>query len=169
MLGTYYSHCVDSPVGELQLLASEKGLSGVYFNGRGLHEEALSSGAARDGAQFALLLKTQRQLSEYFMGTRRAFDLPLDVRGTVFQLKVWQVLRGIEYGQTISYGEQARRMGDSNKARAVGAANGRNPVSIIVPCHRVVGSSGKLVGFGGGLKTKAFLLELEVKACRAAA
>jgi methylated-DNA-[protein]-cysteine S-methyltransferase len=102
-----------------------------------------------------------RQLQEYFAGNRRDFDLPLDPVGTEFQQQVWHVLRTIPYGETISYGEQARRLGDVNKSRAVGAANGRNPISIIVPCHRVVGSTGKLTGFAGGLDTKAWLLQHE--------
>jgi methylated-DNA-[protein]-cysteine S-methyltransferase len=104
---------------------------------------------------------TVRQLREYFAGTRTEFDLPLDPIGTDFQRGAWTVLRSIPYGRTMSYGEQARAMGDANKARAVGAANGRNPISVIVPCHRVVATSGALTGFAGGLSSKEWLLRHE--------
>ena len=162
MLHDYYSTCVDSPVGQLQLVASAKGLCGVYFDGAGKHEDMRMRGA-QDGSGHPLLVKAQKQLEEYFAGKRTAFDLKLDMQGTVFQIKSWKELCNIPYGQTISYGEQATRVGDVKKARAVGAANGRNPISIIVPCHRVIGASGSLVGFGGGLKTKELLLTLEQK------
>ena len=105
-----------------------------------------------------MLADAHAQLREYFAGERREFDLPLDPVGTEFQQQAWQVLRTIPFGQTISYGEQAARLGDKKKSRAVGAANGRNPISIIVPCHRVVGSTGKLTGFAAGLDAKAWLL-----------
>ena len=98
------------------------------------------------------------QLGEYFEGHRQDFDLPLDPTGTEFQLSAWTALRSIPFGTTVSYGEQAEQMGDKRKARAVGAANGRNPISIIVPCHRVVGSNGSLTGFAGGIDTKDWLL-----------
>jgi methylated-DNA-[protein]-cysteine S-methyltransferase len=101
------------------------------------------------------------QLTEYFAGERTAFDLPLAPAGTAFQQQAWAALREIPFGATISYGEQAKRLGDANKSRAVGAANGQNPIPIVVPCHRVVGSTGKLTGFAGGLDTKAWLLEHE--------
>ena len=106
---------------------------------------------------------TIRQLDEYFAGTRHEFDVPLDAVGTEFQYSVWQVLRSIPYGETMSYGEQATVLGDPNKARAVGTANGRNPISIVVPCHRVIGANGSLTGFAGGMKAKKFLLDLEKK------
>ncbi|MCP4494344.1 MAG: methylated-DNA--[protein]-cysteine S-methyltransferase [Gammaproteobacteria bacterium] len=96
-----------------------------------------------------------------FSGKRKVFDLPLVINGTHFQTQAWQQLLKIPYGQTITYGEQAKRMGDKNKARAVGMANGYNPISIVIPCHRVIGSNGKLVGFGGGIERKALLLQLE--------
>ncbi len=107
-----------------------------------------------------------QQLDEYFAGERTEFDLPLAPSGTDFQRKAWAALRTIPYGETISYGEQARRLGDKNKSRAVGAANGKNPIPIVVPCHRVVGANGHLTGFAGGLEVKAWLLghELEVRA-----
>ncbi|MEA3183888.1 MAG: methylated-DNA-[protein]-cysteine S-methyltransferase, partial [Ilumatobacteraceae bacterium] len=101
------------------------------------------------------------QLQEYFAGTRREFDLPLDPLGTPFQHSAWMVLRSIPYGTTISYGHQARQLGDPNKARAVGAANGKNPLSIVVPCHRVIGSGGELTGFAAGLDVKSWLLDHE--------
>ena len=104
-----------------------------------------------------MIAEATRQLDEYFAGERTTFDVPLDPEGTDFQQAVWQVLRAIPYGETISYGEQARRLGDPRKARAVGAANGRNPISIIVPCHRVIGASGDLTGYAGGLDVKRSL------------
>lgn len=162
LMPTLYTACAESPVGPLQLVASPKGLCGVHFNGRALHEHSLAQGFA-DGSDRPVLLKAARQLGEYFAGSRTTFDLPLDMQGTVFQIKAWKVLQTIPYATTISYGEQARRMGDSKKARAAGAANGRNPISIIVPCHRVIGASGALVGFGGGLSAKSFLLEHELR------
>jgi methylated-DNA-[protein]-cysteine S-methyltransferase len=107
------------------------------------------------------LAETVRQLRAYFAGELREFDLPLAPAGTPFQLRVWRELRNIPYGQTISYGELARRVGSPKGSRAVGLANGANPISIVVPCHRVIGSSGKLTGYGGGLENKARLLALE--------
>ena len=107
------------------------------------------------------MLKTQQQLQEYFAGQRQQFDVPLDFEGTEFQKKVWQALLSIPFGETRSYKQIAEQVGSVNAMRAVGAANGKNPISIIVPCHRVVGASGKLVGFAGGLDNKAILLRLE--------
>ena len=109
----------------------------------------------------AILQQAAEELEEYFEGTRRSFEVPLDPVGTAFQQQAWAALRTIPYGETVTYGEQAERLGDRRKARAVGAANGRNPISIIVPCHRVVGSNGALTGFGGGLDVKAWLLDHE--------
>jgi len=111
----------------------------------------------------SVIESTTQQLDEYFAGTRHEFDVPLDVVGTEFQYSVWQVLQSIPYGETMSYGEQATVLGDPNKARAVGTANGRNPISIVVPCHRVIGANGSLTGFAGGMKAKKFLLDLEKK------
>jgi methylated-DNA-[protein]-cysteine S-methyltransferase len=108
-----------------------------------------------------LLERARRQLAEYFARSRTTFDLPLDAVGSVFQRRVWDALRAIPYGTTVSYSELARRLGDSRATRAVGAANGRNPIPIIVPCHRVVGARGELTGFGGGLDRKRWLLEHE--------
>ncbi len=108
-----------------------------------------------------MIAVTADQLAEYFDGERTDFDVPLDPVGTEFQRAAWSALRTIPYGTTVSYGEQAERMGDRRKARAVGAANGRNPISIVVPCHRVVGANGALTGFAGGTDTKAWLLDHE--------
>lgn len=151
---------IDTPVGVLRIVASARGVRAVLWPGETDRVEvgAVSGG---DPAADRILAAAVAQLQEYFAGDRRAFDLPLDPVGTEFQRQVWQVLRTIPYGDTISYGEQARRLGDVNKSRAVGAANGRNPIGIIVPCHRVVGSTGKLTGFAGGLDTKAWLLQHE--------
>jgi methylated-DNA-[protein]-cysteine S-methyltransferase len=148
-----------SPVGELKLVASGRGLAAVLLETERTDRVRLQ--AMSEDPAHPVLVATQRQLEEYFAGARRAFDLPLDARGTDFQQRVWDELRAIPFGQTRSYGELAKRLGDANLMRAVGAANGSNPISIIVPCHRVIGASGKLVGYAGGLKTKAYLLDLE--------
>jgi methylated-DNA-[protein]-cysteine S-methyltransferase len=108
-----------------------------------------------------VLVETEKQLAEYFAGERREFELPLDMRGTQFQKAVWEALLGIPFGETRSYGDLARQLGNAMASRAVGAANGKNPISIVVPCHRVIGSSGRLTGFAGGLDVKARLLEME--------
>jgi methylated-DNA-[protein]-cysteine S-methyltransferase len=113
------------------------------------------------GTTQSLLDRVEAQLDEYFAGKRTTFDLPLEPRGTDFQLSVWELLRKIPYGVTTSYGELARRLGEPKASRAVGAANGANPIPIIVPCHRVVGSKGELTGFGGGIERKRWLLEHE--------
>jgi len=108
-----------------------------------------------------VLVETEKQLTEYFAGERREFELPLDMRGTQFQKDVWDALVGIPFGETRSYGDLARQLGNPAASRAVGAANGKNPISIVVPCHRVIGSSGKLTGFAGGMDVKALLLAME--------
>lgn len=152
-----------SPLGELTLVAGERGLNELTW------PEAPRGSAPTDGppiggepsAVARVLDDTVSQLDEYFAGSRTEFDLPLDPAGTPFQLQAWEALRRIPYGETRTYGEQARRIGSPSAVRAVGAANGRNPISIIVPCHRVVGSDGSLTGFGGGLEAKRFLLDLE--------
>ena len=157
---------IDTPVGELRVVASSRGVRAVLWPGDAelrpaIVDAAVAAPSGGDPAAERVLADAVRQLREYFAGDRRQFDLPLDPEGTEFQQQAWQVLRTIPFGETISYGEQARRLGDVNKSRAVGAANGRNPISIIVPCHRVVGSTGKLTGFAGGLDTKAWLLQHE--------
>lgn len=150
---------VDSPVGELLALADGDALVELGFPPAEARFEAPAD--ARRGGR--LLARVARQLAEYFAGSRTTFDLPLAPAGTPFQKRVWRELTRIPYGVTISYGELARRVGNPNAARAVGAANGRNPLPVIVPCHRVIGSSGRLTGFGGGLDAKRTLLELEAR------
>jgi methylated-DNA-[protein]-cysteine S-methyltransferase len=148
---------VDSPVGPLAVAASERGLRWILWPNE---HRPIATDDVVDGWT-PVLRDTARQLDEYFAGTRTEFDLPLDPVGTPFQHQAWTVLRAIPYGTTMTYGQQARALGDPNKARAVGAANGRNPISIVVPCHRVVGSNGALTGFAAGVETKAWLLEHE--------
>jgi methylated-DNA-[protein]-cysteine S-methyltransferase len=154
-----------SPVGELILAVSDTALKGVLFplaRNRETPEER-PEWVADDGRgpAGALLARVRRQLTEYFDGTRTTFDLPLDAAGSAFERGVWDLLRTIPYGATTSYGALARRLGDPRATRAVGAANGKNPIPIIVPCHRVVGARGELTGFGGGLDRKRWLLEHE--------
>lgn len=148
-----------SPVGELTLIASETGLVAVLWENDDPTRVRLAD--VQDEADHPVLTRTAAQLAEYFAGERRSFDLPLDFRGTDFQKSVWAQLLAIPFGETRSYGEIARKLGNPTASRAIGAANGRNPISIIAPCHRVVGASGSLTGFAGGLETKAFLLKLE--------
>ena len=150
---------MNSPVGQLKLVASEKGLVAILWQNDKPTRVPLSD-LVEDPSQ-PILTKTEQQLQEYFAGKRKAFNLPLDMRGTPFQKNVWEALLAIPFGQTRSYGELAKQLGAPSASRAVGAANGRNPISIVVPCHRVIGSSGKLTGFAGGLETKARLLGLE--------
>jgi len=152
---------VESPVGALKLVASDKGLTAILWENDNPRRVPLT-GLVEDN-KHPVLLKVERQLEEYFAGSRSAFDLPLDMRGTTFQKDVWEALLAIPYGETRSYGQLAKQLGRPSASRAVGAANGRNPISIVVPCHRVVGSSGKLTGFAGGLDVKARLLDLEKK------
>lgn len=147
---------IDSPVGKLRLVAEDGFLTELRFGG----EPAVVDG---DMEESAVLDETERQLGEYFRGERKEFDLPLRMKGTPFQLEDWEALKGIPYGETITYGEIARRIGRPKASRAVGMANHNNPISIIVPCHRVIGQNGKLTGYGGGLDVKRQLLELEQK------
>jgi methylated-DNA-[protein]-cysteine S-methyltransferase len=149
---------IDSPLGPLLLARTAKGLAGVWFDGQQHHPQVLS---APQCASDELLLRTRRQLARYFDGEAVIFDIPLDLYGTAFQRGVWQALLHIERGATSRYGEIARTVGAPTAARAVGAAVGRNPVSIIVPCHRVLGTGGALTGYAGGLERKVGLLELE--------
>ena len=155
---------IESPFGPLTLVASPRGLRAIEWpgerrpDGRGA-ESRVESIASKSTE--VLLRAAAAQFREYFAGERTTFDLPLDPIGTPFQQAVWAVLRTIPYGTTISYGEQARRLGDVKKARAVGSANGRNPLPIVVPCHRVIGSTGRLVGFAAGTDAKAWLLDHE--------
>ncbi|MGF1610829.1 MAG: methylated-DNA--[protein]-cysteine S-methyltransferase [Kiloniellales bacterium] len=151
-----YAH-MDSPVGRLLLAGDDSGLRLISFPEGSRAQEPEPSWRHAPG-RFERVIA---QLRDYFAGKRTDFDLPLSPRGTPFQLAVWRALCDIPYGETISYGELARRIGRPSASRAVGAANGANPLPIVVPCHRVIGSSGKLTGFGGGLETKAALLALE--------
>lgn len=152
----YYCY-LKTPVGELLLAGDDQGLRQVDFQD-GPHPAKPQLGWREEEKPFREVI---RQLKEYFAGKRRRFDLPLAPEGTDFQLKVWRALRTIPYGETWSYGQLSRRIGKPEASRAVGAANGRNPLPIIVPCHRVIGADGSLTGFGGGLKIKQQLLELE--------
>jgi methylated-DNA-[protein]-cysteine S-methyltransferase len=151
-----------SPVGELCIFVSAQRIHRVLWESemKSPDGKILLKKHKRD-PQNSILKNTVKQLKEYFAGKRQQFELPISFQGTDFQIQAWQALCDIPYGETISYGEQAQRLGDKNKARAVGLANGMNPISIIVPCHRVIGSNGKLTGFGGGLSCKAWLLEHE--------
>ena len=147
-------YVIQTPIGALTLLGSDQALREIRF------DDGL---ATPDDGQCAVgaLKQAAHQLAEYFDGKRSSFNLPLEPKGSSFQKQVWRELRNIPYGQTISYGDLARRIGKPSAARAVGSANARNPIPIIVPCHRVIGSNGSLVGFGGGLPTKSYLLGME--------
>jgi methylated-DNA-[protein]-cysteine S-methyltransferase len=150
---------ISSPVGRLKLVASGEGLAAILWeNDRPDRVRRAPLVAEPD---HPLLRDTERQLADYFRGARKLFHVKLDLAGTDFQKRVWRELMKIPYGETRSYGEIAERIGKPGAVRAVGAANGRNPLSIIAPCHRVVGASGALTGFAGGLAAKAFLLALE--------
>ena len=153
---------IESPVGKLKLVASANALVAVLWECEPPNRVKLDT--AKLHPHQPILLETERQLAEYFSGGRTAFDLPLQPDGSEFQKKVWQALREIPFGQTRSYLELAKAVGSSKAARAGGAANSKNPLSIIVPCHRVVGADGSLTGFAGGIATKAALLALETRA-----
>ena len=148
-----------SPVGELTLVGSDLGLAAVLWEDDDPSRVRL--GATTEDRAHPVLVQAQQQLEEYFAGKRRAFTVKLDPAGTEFQNRVWRALRTIPFGETRSYAEIADQIGSRKAVRAVGAANGRNPISIIVPCHRVIGADGKLTGFAGGLEVKARLLALE--------
>jgi methylated-DNA-[protein]-cysteine S-methyltransferase len=153
---------VASPIGPLTLVAAGGALAGVYMDTECLPAAVAGAGpVSQDGQDAVALAAAAGQLAEYFAGQRTEFDLPLAMEGTAFQRRVWAALQEIPYGETVSYGELARGLGKASASRAVGLANGRNPVPIIVPCHRVVGSDGSLTGYGGGLDRKRFLLALE--------
>lgn len=141
----------ETPIGTLGLIGSNAGLREIRWTCDGLHA----------GESCGVLDETARQLAGYFAGTRTAFDLPLDLVGTPFQVTAWHALAEIPFGTTVTYAEQAMRIGRPAAIRAVGAANGANPVPIVLPCHRIVGSDGSLTGFGGGLELKRFLLDHE--------
>ncbi|MGJ7907056.1 methylated-DNA--[protein]-cysteine S-methyltransferase [Actinopolyspora sp. H202] len=148
---------IDSPVGELTVVAEDDRLIGLHFEGREHKNPAATLGPRADGD----FRYTREQLAEYFAGERTRFDVPLAFHGDEFEQRVWQLIAAIGYGATRSYGELARELGNPGLSRAVGTATGRNPIAVIVPCHRVVGADGSLTGFGGGLDRKRFLLRLE--------
>jgi methylated-DNA-[protein]-cysteine S-methyltransferase len=148
-----------SPVGALTLVASGKGLVAILWENDS--PDRVKLGDVAEDESHPVLLAAEAQLREYFAGSRTRFELPLDFRGTDFQKSVWAELLAIPFGETRSYGEIAARLGRPTASRAVGAANGRNPISIVAPCHRVIGSTGKLTGFAGGLEAKEYLLSHE--------
>lgn len=148
-----------SPVGELKLVASQNGLCAILWENED-HSRTGINPTVRDDAH-PILTQAETQLTAYFAGTLQAFTVPLDFTGTDFQKKVWQALLSIPFGETRTYAQIARQVGSPQAVRAVGAANGKNPISIIAPCHRVIGTNGKLTGFAGGLAAKSLLLNLE--------
>jgi len=151
---------MDSPVGQLKLVANEHALVAILWDNENPKRVRLAE--LIEEVSHPILLNTQQQLIEYFSGQRKVFDIPLDFEGTDFQKKVWSALLTIPYGETRSYKQIAQQLGHEKAVRAVGAANGKNPISIIAPCHRVIGAGGALVGFAGGLDKKEILLRLEL-------
>jgi methylated-DNA-[protein]-cysteine S-methyltransferase len=156
---------IDSPLGPLTLTATGGLIDGLFMDAQ-RHAPGVGRGRVRDEAPFVELVA---QLEAYFAGSPVEFDVSLSLLGTDFQQRVWSELREIPLGETISYGELARRLGTPGASRAVGLANGRNPVAIVVPCHRVIGANGRLTGYGGGLQRKAWLLRHEAEMCGGAA
>ena len=155
----YVFKWMDSPVGRLKLVASDKGLVAILWPND--QPKRVPLGELAEAADHPFLMQTEAELTEYFASKRNTFTVPLDFNGTGFQKSVWQALLTIPFGETRSYGQIATQLGKPSASRAVGAANGKNPISIIAPCHRVIGTNGKLTGFAGGLETKAHLLALE--------
>ena len=158
---------IPSPVGRLELVARDNGLAAILWQND--DPKRVRLGERAESPDHPVLVETERQLTEYFAGKRTQFTVPLDLAGTQFQKAVWQALLTIPFGETRTYADIARQIGHSKAYRAMGAANGRNPVSIIVPCHRAIGSDGHLHGFAGGLDAKRYLLALERNQLRAAA
>ena len=158
---SYFYKTMPSPLGLLTLVANDHGLAAVLWENDDPKRVNLSP--LHEDTRHPMLLEAERQLQEYFAGKREKFSLKLDFTGTEFQQKVWAALLTIPFGETRSYAQIAEQIGNPNAVRAVGAANGRNPISIIAPCHRVIGANGKLTGFAGGMGAKAFLLKLESK------
>ena len=156
---SYVYKTMPSPVGVLTLVGSDRGLAAVLWEND--NPERIRRNIVGEDIGHPILMEAERQLTDYFAGKRRTFSLPLDFVGTAFQSTVWQALLTIPFGETRSYGEIATQIGNPKAVRAVGGANSRNPISIIAPCHRVIGSTGKLTGFAGGLEIKARLLALE--------
>ena len=158
-----FTKTVASPVGELTLIATDAGLSALLWPND--DPKRVRVGERVAAPEHPILVRAERELRAYFAGERTSFTVPLDAAGTEFQKKAWAALLTIPYGETRSYGELARQIGNPKASRAVGAANGRNPISIIVPCHRAIASDGALTGFAGGLETKRHLLALEARGC----
>jgi len=155
----YYYKMMPSPVGELTLVAGDKGLVAILWEND--RPGRVRLGPLSEDKSHPVLIETERQLSDYFAGKRQSFSLNLDFQGTEFQKKVWAALLTIPFGQTRNYGQIAAQIGNPKAVRAVGAANGKNPISIVAPCHRVIGANGTLTGFAGGLKAKECLLSIE--------
>ena len=156
---SYAYKTMKSPVGTLKLVASDKGLAAILWENDDPKRVRLSP--LKEQKENPVLVETEKQLSDYFSGKLKSFSVQLDFQGTDFQKQVWQALLTIPFGETRSYAQIATQVGNPKSVRAVGAANGKNPISIIAPCHRVIGSNGKLTGFAGGLAAKAHLLKLE--------
>lgn len=146
-----------SPIGEITLVSSDDALVALYVN----DELTPKKDLAKKNNTHEILILAEQQLNEYFQGRRKKFDLPLDPEGTEFQNKAWKALVSIPYGKVWSYGQQAESLKSPKAQRAVGGANGKNPIPVIIPCHRVIGSTGKLTGFSGGMSMKVYLLKLE--------
>lgn len=155
----YFYKTTQSPVGELKLVASDRGLAAILWEND--DPKRVRLGVLKEDRTHPVLVATERQLQDYFSEKRKKFSVKLDFAGTDFQKKVWAALLSIPFGATRTYAQIARQVGRPKAVRAVGAANGRNPISILAPCHRVIGSNGKLTGFAGGLQAKAVLLALE--------
>jgi methylated-DNA-[protein]-cysteine S-methyltransferase len=160
MTGTTYWTTIDSPLGPLLLTADDEGITGLHMDGSAHGPTHPRADWVQDASRFA---EARHQLEEYFSGDRTEFDLPLRPVGTPFQQRVWAALQTIPYGEIRSYGEIATQISRPGASRAVGLANGRNPIAVIVPCHRVIGASGSLTGYGGGLQRKRLLLDLEAR------
>ena len=154
----YYDY-YDSPLGQILLVASDAALTGLHFADEKYYPAIASEWLRQPDAK--IILRARKQLDDYFAGTRKQFDLPVDPAGTAFQRGVWRALQKIPYGVTANYGAVAKRIGKPSASRAVGAANGRNPISIVIPCHRVIGANGDLTGYAGGMDRKEALLRLE--------
>ena len=157
-----YFHKIDSPIGPLHLAATNDALLAIHHNLKRMEDWNKNTIAFKNDKNI-IIEKTINELSEYFDGKRKKFNIPIQLSGTQFQLKAWDALNKIPYAKTVSYSEQAKISGNPKATRAIGNANNANPISIIVPCHRVIGKSGKLVGYGGGLDRKNYLLDLELK------
>lgn len=155
----YYFKFIESPVGNLKIVASDKGLAGILWEKDKADRVHFNPETKID--KHPILLKAEKQLAEYFANKRTTFDIPLDFKGTPFQKSIWEYLVHIPFGETRTYGQLAKDIGYPKAVRAVGAANGQNPIAIIAGCHRVIGANGTLTGFAGGLDAKAFLLKLE--------